>query len=83
MLLTILVRLVDLYSTLIVVYVLFSWIPQKSGILYDIDSVLRRICEPYLGFFRRIIPPIGIMDISPIVAILALEAIVRLIVAII
>ena len=46
MLLTILVRLVDLYSTLIVVYVLFSWIPQKSGILYDIDSVLRRICEP-------------------------------------
>lgn len=83
MLLIILLRLVDLYSALIVIYVLLSWISQKSGILYDIDNVLRLICEPYLGIFRRMIPPIGMIDISPIVAILALEAIVRLIVAII
>lgn len=31
------------------------------------------ITEPVLGLFRRIIPPIGVLDISPLVAILALQ----------
>lgn len=31
------------------------------------------ITEPVLGFFKKIIPPIGVLDISPLVAILALQ----------
>lgn len=34
---------------------------------------LRDVSEPYLGLFRRFIPPIGPIDISPIVAILVLQ----------
>ena len=34
---------------------------------------LRDVSEPYLGIFRRFIPPIGPIDISPIVAILVLQ----------
>jgi uncharacterized protein YggT (Ycf19 family) len=34
---------------------------------------LRDVCEPYLGIFRRFIPPIGPVDVSPIVAILVLQ----------
>ena len=34
---------------------------------------LRQVCEPYLSIFRRFIPPIGPLDISPIVAILVLS----------
>jgi YggT family protein len=34
---------------------------------------LRDVTEPYLGLFRRFIPPIGPIDISPIVAILVLQ----------
>ena len=34
---------------------------------------LRQVCEPYLSLFRRFIPPIGPVDISPIVAILVLQ----------
>ena len=34
---------------------------------------LRQVCEPYLAIFRRFIPPIGPLDISPIVAILVLS----------
>lgn len=79
MFLGILVRLVDVYTLLIFVYVMMSWIPTKRGLLADIDNVLARLCDPYLDLFRRFIPPIGgMVDISPIVAILALQLVVRL-----
>lgn len=60
------------YSLLIIAYVLMSWFPI-SGVVEDLYRVLASIVEPYLGLFRRIIPPIGMVDISPIVALLALQ----------
>lgn len=76
-----LVRLIDLYSTIIIVYVLMSWLPTDRGILRDINTVLGKICDPYLDLFKRIIPPIGgFVDISPIFALLVLQFAVRLIV---
>ena len=79
----VIVALVNFYSLLIVVYVLMSWIPLGSGgIVEDIRSVLASVCEPYLSLFRRIIPPLGMVDFSPIVAILVLELISWLVVAI-
>ena len=79
MFLGILVRLVDVYTLLIFVYVMMSLIPTKRGLLADIDNVLAKLCDPYLDLFRRFIPPIGgMVDISPIVAILALQLVVRL-----
>ena len=77
--LAILVRLVDVYTLIIFVYVLLSWFPHKSGVIADIDNALSKICEPFLGLFRRFIPPIGgMIDISPIIAILALQLVMRL-----
>jgi uncharacterized protein YggT (Ycf19 family) len=35
---------------------------------------LREVCEPYLRLFRRFIPPIGMLDITPMVAIIVLIA---------
>lgn len=79
----IVLALINFYSILIVIYVLMSWIPQGAArIIEDIRGVLASICEPYLGLFRRFIPPLGIVDISPIVAILVLELLGRLIAAI-
>ena len=69
---SILSRIITLYVFLIIAYVLMSWIPVK-GVLYDVYRVLGSIVQPYLGLFRRIIPPIGMVDISPIVAILVLQ----------
>jgi len=57
------------YSLLILVYVLMTWIPLR-GVLWEIHQVIGSVVEPYLGLFRRIIPPLGSIDISPIVAIL-------------
>ncbi len=48
-----------------------SWVPSTRETA--IGRFLERICEPYLEPFRKIIPPFGMIDISPIVAILVLN----------
>ena len=79
MLTYLIVRLVDAYSLIIFVYVMMSWLPVNRGILADIYQVLGKVCDPYLNLFRKIIPPIGgMVDVTPIVALLVLQFGVRL-----
>ena len=78
----IIVRLADAYTFIIFVYVMMSWFPINGGIVADIYRVLGKICDPYLNLFRRFIPPIGgMIDISPIIALLVLQFVVRFLVA--
>ena len=67
--------LMNAYSTVIIVYVLTSWIPMNpTGIVADIYRVLGKICDPYLDLFKKLIPPIGgMVDITPIIALLVLQ----------
>ena len=68
------VSLSDAYSMIIFIYVMLSWFPTDRGILADINNVLARICDPYLNLFKRLIPPIGgMVDVTPIVALLVLQ----------
>lgn len=69
-----LATILSFYGFVIIVYVLMSWFPV-SGVFEDVYNALATICEPYLGIFRRVIPPIGMIDISPFVAILVLNLI--------
>jgi YggT family protein len=39
----------------------------------QIGTILGKLCEPFLEPFRRIIPPIGMMDLSPLAAFLILS----------
>ena len=41
------------------------WLNRIQRFLYD-------VCEPYLRIFRRLLPPFGPLDLSPIVAIITL-----------
>jgi len=73
--------LVNVYTMVIFVYVLLSWIPSKTGVLGQIDDFLAKICDPFLNIFKKFIPPIGgMVDISPIIALLVLQLLCRLIV---
>jgi YggT family protein len=75
--------LINLYIIMIAVYVAMSWIPRKpSGAVEDVRSVLGTLCEPFLAPFRRVIPPIAMVDFSPFVAIIVLEVVAKLVVAI-
>ena len=76
-----LVSLSNAYCMILFVYVLLSWFPTDRGILADINKVLGKICDPYLNLFRKLIPPIGgMVDVTPIIALLVLQFGVRLIV---
>ncbi len=83
MLIGIIVSLANAYSTIIFVYVIMSWLPNtETGIVGDVYRILGTICDPYLDLFKRLIPPIGMIDITPIIALLVLQFVVRLIVGI-
>ncbi|MEE1420475.1 MAG: YggT family protein [Eggerthellaceae bacterium] len=78
---SILIALADTYSLVIFIYVMMSWIPMSSGVIADIYSALGKICDPFLDLFKRLIPPIGgMIDITPIIALLVLQFGVRFLV---
>ncbi|EGL19805.1 MULTISPECIES: YggT family protein [Paenibacillus] len=58
--------LAQIYFYMIFGYVLLSWFPNARESF--IGELLAKLVEPYLSAFRRFIPPIGPLDISPIVA---------------
>lgn len=65
----------SIYSFMLIAYILMSWVPAAQGSSFG--RLLAKACEPYLGFFRKFIPPIGMIDFSPIIAILLLSFIER------
>lgn len=60
----------EVYMALMMARILLSWVRHNP--YQPIIKFIYEVTEPVLGFFRRIIPPIGMIDISPIVAFLAL-----------
>ena len=61
---------IQIYSWMIIGYILMSWFPNARE--SSIGQFLGSLVEPYLAPFRRIIPPLGPIDLSPIVAIFSL-----------
>ncbi len=62
---------VGVYVLVILVYVLASFFRLP----YSFNPILRflyDVCEPYLRLFRRFLPPLGPLDLSPIVGVLVL-----------
>jgi uncharacterized protein YggT (Ycf19 family) len=62
---------VSVYTLLIFVYILTSWIRLPYS-LNRVQRFLYDVCEPYLRLFRRFLPPLGPLDLSPLVAIMLL-----------
>jgi YggT family protein len=62
---------IEIYSWALIIYILMSWFPNARETA--IGKFLARICEPYLEPFRKIVPSIGMIDISPIVAFIVLS----------
>lgn len=59
-----------IYRFMIIGYILMSWLPNLRE--STVGGFLEKMVDPYLAFFRKFIPPIGIIDISPIVALFVL-----------
>lgn len=69
--------LLQALTWLILIRVLMSWIPNLDP-FNPIVRLLRQATDPILEPARRIIPPIGGMDLSPIAVILILQVLRRL-----
>ena len=57
-------------TALLIVYAILSWVPNASSMLLDLVA---RLAEPLVRPFRRFIPLIGGVDLSPLAAIVVLQ----------
>jgi YggT family protein len=71
--------ILDIYFWIILVTVVMSWLlafgimnPQNPYVR-QINYALKRLTEPVLGPIRRIMPDLGGLDISPIIALIGLQ----------
>lgn len=69
------------YFLLIIIRIFLTWIPSIDWSSQPFRAIAE-VTDLYLNIFRRIIPPIGGLDFSPIIAIFALEFIQRLVVGV-
>lgn len=68
----------QVYTLMLFVRILSSWVPQVNE--YRFMQFINYYTDPYLNLFRRIIPPLGMFDVSPIVAFLCLNFIQNLLI---
>jgi YggT family protein len=62
----------SVYTGLLILRVLLTWFPTIEWYNQPF-AALTQITDPYLNLFRSVIPPLGGMDLSPMLAILLLQ----------
>lgn len=72
LLLRVLDQTLSIYSLILLVRVLLTWFPNLDW-SNPVLSTVSSITDPYLNAFRGLIPPLGGLDLSAIVAFLALN----------
>jgi YggT family protein len=73
--------LFDLYNLLIIIRLLLSWVnpdPYAAWVRF-----IYQVTEPFLEPFRRLLPPVGMVDFSPVVAIMVLSLFRRLVLSLV
>ena len=66
--------LISVYYIVLIARVLLSWFPLQPGTpMASVASIVYQLTEPIMGPVRRIIPTIGMIDISPIVVFFGLR----------
>jgi len=78
--------LISIYILLILAYIVsqmffsFGGRVPYSRPLNAVLEFLRQVCEPFLGIFRRFVPMLGPVDLSPLVAVIVLQVVGRIVV---
>lgn len=64
----------NLFYFIIILRIFLSWIPSID---WDKNPwfTIRQISDAYLNIFKKFIPPVGMIDWSPIIAIVVLVAV--------
>lgn len=70
------------YSLLIIIRIFLTWIPTIDWEKQPVKAI-REVTDAYLDIFRRVIPPFGGLDFSPIIAIIVLQIIQTIVVSLV
>ncbi len=70
------VSFISIYLLLLFVRVILTWFPNIDWYRQPFVA-LSQVTDPYLNLFRNILPPLGGMDFSPMLAFLALSLLQR------
>ena len=71
---------VDALTLAILASVIMSWVTMfapDSPIVESINGVLKQMTEPVLGPLRRVVPPLGMFDLTPMVALILLQFVIK------
>lgn len=68
--------LLDLFTVLLFLRVIFSWMVRDRSVL---SSYLFQVTEPVLAPVRRLLPRIGMLDLSPLVVLVLMDVLRQLI----
>lgn len=68
----------NLYLVLLFIRIVLTWFPNVNWMSAPF-SWLRELTDPYLNLFRSIIPPLGGLDLSPMLAIILLQVLSQLV----
>ena len=66
-----LVRLIDLYSLIVIVAVIISWLGLPP--YHPAVRLAERLTEPVLRPIRNVLPPMGGLDFSPLILLVGLQ----------
>ena len=73
---SILCALLQIYFLVLIGRIILSWFPVQPGTtMASIASILFELTEPVLAPLRRVIPPLGMFDLSPLVAFIGIQII--------
>lgn len=71
---------VDALTLAILASVIMSWVTMfapDSPVVESINGVLKQMTEPVLAPLRRVVPPLGMFDLTPMVALILLQFVIK------
>lgn len=71
---TVITRVWQVWSFLLLVWIVLSWIPNIPR-HHPLVDALNRVIEPTIAPFRKLLPRMGPFDVSPLLAIAAYQVI--------
>lgn len=69
------------YTLLLFARIIGSWFPNFQQ--FSLMRFVNYYTDPYLNVFRRVVPPVGMLDLSPLMAFAALRVLERIIVSLV
>jgi YggT family protein len=68
--------LLQLYVFVLLVRIVLSWFPlEPGGTMATVNGYLRAVTDPVLDPVRRLLPRVGMLDLSPLVVLIVIQVV--------